>query len=159
MIDTMTPYKSMIVAFASVVCLICPSRAQPQGEQKTVSGVPVEFINAYVTAIPGFDSGHESAIKWVSKRKDVNERFKAALAKLYRDALKADPEIGYGADAVLSAQDFPKSFCLKSAKVGPPKGGSMAVLAGEAPMDTELKIKLVLQDETWLVDESGDLMK
>ena len=155
----MIPSKFLIVAVAAFACLICPSRAQPQDERKIASGVAVEFINAYVAAIPGFDSGHESAIKWVSKRKDVTDRFKTALAKLYRDALKADPEMGYGADAVLSAQDFPDSFRLKSAKVDPKKGIAMVVLVGEAPMDMDLKMKLVNQEGTWLVDGSGDLMK
>ena len=155
----MSQPKFLIVAIAAFLCLMSPTIAQSEDEQKMASGVAVKFINAYVAAIPGFDSGHESAIKWVSKRKDVTDRFKTALAKLYRDALKADPEMGYGSDAVLSAQDFPDSFRLKSVKVDPKKGTAMVVLAGEAPMEMDLRMKVVNQDGSWLVDGSGDLMK
>ncbi len=155
----MSQPKSLMIAIAAFVCLLSPSMAQSQDDQTIASGVAVEFINAYVKAIPGFDSGYESTIKWVSKRQDVTERLKTALAKLYRDALKADPEMGYGADAILSAQDFPDSYRLKSVKVDSKKGVAMVVLVGEAPMESDLRMKLALQDGSWLVDGSGDLMK
>ncbi len=50
-----------------------------------------KFINDYV-----------AVIAWVNKRQDVFPIFKERLSKLYLDALKAGPECGYGADAILS---------------------------------------------------------
>jgi hypothetical protein len=41
-------------------------------------------------------------IAWVNKRQDVFPVFKERLSKPYLDALNADPESGYGADAILS---------------------------------------------------------
>ena len=58
-----------------------------------------KFINDYVAAT---FPDQRAVIAWVNKRQDVFPIFKERLSKLYLDALKAGPECGYGADAILS---------------------------------------------------------
>jgi len=89
----------------------------------------------------------------------VTDGFKRALAKLYGDALKADPELGYGADAVIGGHDSPDRFGVKSSKIK--GGGARVVLVGIDPPNfpMEVKVKLVRQDGRWMVDASGDLVR
>jgi hypothetical protein len=121
------------------------------------SRVALEFINGYVKASPGFSDGYESAIAWVAKSPLANSSYKSALAKLYRDALKKDPEAGYGSDAVLGGQDFPEVLHVKKARATGDK--AMVILSGDASFPMEVRVLLVKTDGRWLVDGSGDLIR
>ena len=116
--------------------------------------VALRFINEHVAAVPGY----EETIARVQASKLVNERYREALTKLYRDALREDPEYGYGADAVIGGQDFPDRFRVKSSKVDGDR--ARVVLIGEDPrFPMEVKVDLVREDGRWLVDASGDLIR
>ena len=116
--------------------------------------VALRFINEHVAAV----SGYEETIARVQASKLVTERYKEALTKLYRDALKKDPEYGYGADAVMGGQDFPDRFRVKSSKVDGDR--ARVVLIGEDPQfPMEVNVELVREDGRWLVDASGDLIR
>ena len=118
------------------------------------SPVALRFINEHVAAVPG----HEETIARVQASKLATERYKEALTKLYRDALKKDPEYGYGADAVMGGQDFPDRFRVKSSKVDGDR--ARVVLIGVDPrFPMEVKVDLVREDGRWLVDASGDLIR
>lgn len=127
--------------------------AEPAGSEP--GQVALEFINAHVAA-PG---GYEEVIARVEANPNVTERFKQALAKLYRDALKQDPELGYGADAVISGQDSPDRFRVKSRRIH--GGRARVVLIGAEPPNfpMEVKVDLVREDGRWLIDSSGDLVR
>ena len=117
--------------------------------------VALEFINAHI-ATPG---DYEQVIARVGANPDVTPRFKRALAKLYRDALREDPELGYGADAVIGGQDCPDRFRVKTGTIRGDR--ARVVLTGAEPPDftMEVKVDLVRQDGRWLIDGSGDLAK
>jgi hypothetical protein len=116
--------------------------------------VALRFINEHVAAVPGY----EETIARVQASELVTERYKEALAKLYRAALKQDPEYGYGADAVIGGQDSPDRFRVKSSKVNGDR--ARVVLIGEDPQfPMEVNVDLVREDGRWLVDASGDLIR
>lgn len=116
--------------------------------------VAAEFINAHVSSPPGY----EETIARVEASPLVTERYRKALAKLYREALKEAPDYGYGADAVVGGQDFPDRFRVKTSEVTGEH--ARVLLVGEDPgFPMEVKVELVLEDGRWLVDASGDLIK
>lgn len=79
-----------------------PSKADDQADIVKASRGAETFINDYLSTIHG---SYEGVLEWVDKRQDVYPIFKERLSKLYRDALKLDPECGYGADAILAGVD------------------------------------------------------
>ena len=114
--------------------------------------VALQFINDHVSSPPGY----EETIARVEASPLVTEHYKKALAKLYRDALKKEPEYGYGADAVIGGQESPERFRVKSSKTEGDR--AFVVLIGEdADFLMEVKVELVREDGCWLVDASGDL--
>ena len=116
--------------------------------------VALTFINSYVKAS---DSRGWDSLKWVCRSPVATEHFKRALAKLYGDALKTDPEVGYDADAVISGNGCPDHFNLKSSKVSGEK--AHVVLIGSQDFPKELNVALVKSGKKWLVDGSGVLAK
>ena len=122
-------------------------------DEAAAGKVAAEFINAHVAELVGY----EETIARVEASPLVTDHYKQALAKLYRDALKEDPEMGYGADAVIGGQDCPDSFRVKSSSVEDSR--ARVVLIGEDPaFPMEVKVDLVLEDGQWLVDASGALV-
>jgi hypothetical protein len=114
--------------------------------------VALQFINDHVSSPPGY----EETIARVEASPLVTKHYKKALTKLYRDALKKEPEYGYGADAVIGGQESPERFRVKSSKIEGDR--AFVVLIGEdADFLMEVKVELVREDGCWLVDASGDL--
>lgn len=146
-------FSSMPVCWWLGVTLlaVAPGRAEEESGK-----VAMEFINAYaaVSRQPGGDPR-----AFVQGSPVVTERFKRALAKLYGDALKEDPEFGYGADAVIGGQDCPDRFRVKTSMVDGDR--ARVVLIGVEPPNfpMEVKVDLVRADGRWLIDASGDLVR
>lgn len=146
--------RAFLLAF---VLLVAPVFAG--GDDAASAGaVAVEFINSYIKASSRFKNGYESAISWMEKSPLVTPRFATALAKLYRDALKKDPEMGYDADAVLGGQDFADAYRFQSGKVTGRR--ARVILQGTGSgSEMTVKVDLVKSDDGWLVDGSGDLAR
>ncbi|MBU3666067.1 MAG: hypothetical protein FGM15_09370 [Chthoniobacterales bacterium] len=144
------------ISLLAVAVLSAPAICR--AADKESAGVASGFINSYIEFISaGTGGGYEAAISWMEKRPDVTENFCRRLAKLYRDALKEDPELGYGADAVIGGQDFPSGFRVKSSDTD---SDSARVVLESADQDFPMEIKVDLvrsEDGSWLVDGSGDL--
>jgi hypothetical protein len=118
------------------------------------SEVALQFINDHVSS----PLGYEETIARVEASPLVTEHYKKALTKLYRDALKKEPEYGYGADAVIGGQESPERFRVKSSKIEGDR--ARVLLIGEdADFPMEVKVELVCEDGRWLVDASGDLVQ
>ena len=125
-----------------------------ESESEAAGAVAAEFINAHVAS----PAGYEETITRVEASPLVTEHYKEALTKLYRDALKAEPEYGYGADAVIGGQDCPDRFRVKSSKIQSDR--ARVVLIGTDPdFPMEVKVDLVREDGRWLVNASGDLVE
>jgi hypothetical protein len=136
---------------------LTPLNAAPNSsDQQNAAAVAEKFINAYVQAIPSFH-GYMGAVAWVKKQPLASPNFKKLLEALYRQALREDPEIGYGADAVLGAQDYPDAFQVKSVGLNGDK--ATVDLVGTPPFPMPLRMILIRNNDSWLVDASGDLIE
>jgi hypothetical protein len=149
----------MNVSFCRGALLVCcafffaANLFAESGDEAAAGKVAVNFINSHVSELVGY----EETIARVETSPLVTDRYKQALAKLYRDALKEDPEMGYGADAVIGGQDCPESFRVKSSSVE--DGRARVVLIGEDPaFPMEVRVDLIREDGKWLVDASGALV-
>ncbi len=113
--------------------------------------VALKFINDYVLhCLPGAERMSDSA--WVATNELATAGFKAAYKKLYDDAFKADPEMGMGADPIFDAQDFPdKGFNLVSCDAD----SGYVVVTGKNWKDFNVVLRVVQQDNKWLVDGAG----
>lgn len=126
--------------------------ANPDADQ--AGAAASKFIHSYLKANDG-SLGYMEVVGWVKKSPLVTDSFKSALDKLYTNALREDPEMGYGADALLSSQDPPDRYEVASATV---KGDTaVVILAGPKSNPQKLGVRLVRQDGKWLVNGSGDI--
>ena len=116
----------------------------------------LEFFNAYV-AVFQQTGGDNTAFLQGSPL--VTEGFKRALEKLYREAREKDPELGYGADAVIGGQDSPDRFGVKSSEVDGDRARVVLIGLEPANFPMEVKVHLVREDGRWLIDASGDLAR
>jgi len=147
--------RLFLASFVTGLFVLFPQWASSTPDDADKAGaVAVEFINAYVKAIPGFD-GYLGAVDWVKNHPLASDDFKQRLEALYRKSLEDDPEMGYGADAVLSAQDYPDAYAVESVHITGEK--AVVGLRGVAPVSANLRVILIRAGDSWLVDASGDL--
>lgn len=125
------------------------------GSDQEPGAVAADFINSYL-ANPCLDKGYKAVIAWIGKCPDVTDGFRQRLAKLYRDAWKNDPELGYDADAILGGQDSADHYRVKTAKIDGDR--AHVLLAGDGSQSNmQIKVDLVRAGGRWIVDGSGDL--
>jgi len=146
----------MLTRFLAVMVLGLTLSARAADDSSDAGQVAETFFNSYVKAQPEFHNGYESVIAWVKASPLVTEAYKKAIAKLYRDALRQDPEGGYGSDAVIGGQDSPDHFKAKKCKV---TGDTAEVmLFGDDPFPMKVRVFLVRTGGKWLIDKSGALL-
>lgn len=153
----MNPRLLALILFLAFLAVLNPMNAAAGSPDQTkAAAVAEKFINAYVQAIPSFD-GYLGAVAWVKRNPLASPNFKKRLENLYRQALCEDPENGYGADAVLGAQDYPDGFQTKSIRIN----GDRATLelVGTQPFPMPLRMILTRHKDSWLVEASGDLVE
>lgn len=144
--------------FSLLISLLIPLQSQaagPSADRDAAAAVATEFLNAYVRAIPSFNDQMDAA-RWVQKSRLATPGFKKRLSDLYRKALKDDPELGYGADAVLGAQDYPDSFRVHEITIQ--DGTATVLMRGIQPFEMDVPMVLIRSGDSWLVDASGDLV-
>ena len=149
-------HLAFLIAFIFSAILSPAHAGADSPEQKKAAAVAENFINAYVEAIPSFD-GYLGAVAWVKRNPLASQDFKKRLEELYRQALREDPGFGYGADAVLGAQDYPDGFKVTSTRID----GNQAhlELEGTTPFPSTLRMILIRHKDSWLVEASGDLVE
>ena len=98
-----------------------------------------------------------TAIAWVTKNPLATSEYKRALAKAYRDAQKEDPDIGYGADAVICGQVFPEKGCeVKRVWIEGPLAFVFLVSRDPKFMHV-IHARFVRKNGDWLLDGTGSL--
>ena len=148
--------KSLLQIALAAVLLISVPAAVLAGPDQSPGAVAANFINSYIRFLKKKGGGYEKSIAWVAARPDVTDDFRERLAKLYRDALEEDPQLGYGADAVIGGQDYPSGVRVKSSEID--EDEALVVLAStDRSFPMEVKVNLVRPEDRWLVDGSGDL--
>ena len=111
----------------------------------------VAFLNAYV-ANCNKEKGALKVDEWVISSKLTTTRFKTELKKMVAEAYEEDPELGLDADPIFDAQDYPdKGFELDSFD----SQTNYVVVKGKGWPDFKLTVKMVLENNSWLVDGCG----
>ena len=120
-------------------------------KSNTPVGIALTFINLYV------DNRNEmkesiGIIEWVNLNNLTTNRFKTEVKTIIEKAYKADPELGLDADPIFDAQDYPdEGFELESFD----SKTNLIVVKGKNWADFKLTIKMVLENNKWLVDGCG----
>jgi hypothetical protein len=124
-------------------------RAVPKSDK--ASDKALAFLNAYVTNC-NKEKGSVRTAEWVASNKLTTNRFKAALKTILDEAYKADPELGLDADPLIDAQDYPdEGFELASFD----SKTNYVVVRGKNWPNFKLTLKMVAENNTWLVDGCG----
>ena len=132
--------------------------AATKTDSEQAGSAALAFITSYGKFSNGPGVGYDASVKWVKNSPLCTPDFARNLAKLYADARRKDPEMGYGADAVISSNGgAPNSFLLKNVTVDGNR--ARAVVAGDKSFPMVLNVLLVKQGGKWLVDASGALAK
>jgi len=109
------------------------------------------FLNSYVD---NCNKMKESigVVEWVNSNKLTTNTFRTELKRILDEAYKLEPEIGLDADPIFDAQDFPeKGFELESFD----SKTNYIVVKGKNRPDFKLTIKMVMENNDWLVDGCG----
>jgi hypothetical protein len=145
----------MIVATVAV-CLPCGLVADDAVDIKNASRGAEQFINDYLSTPHG---SYQAVIAWVNKRPDVFPIFKERLAKLYLDALKQDPECGYGADAILAGiEELGTKYKAVDTFYG--RAHITVTLQAVAPAGCKHQVEVVMMEDDdgkWKVQSCGDV--
>ena len=152
-----TPFILLrFLCFSLVWCSIFIAKADDQEDITTASRGAEKFINDYISTDHG---SYEGVLAWVDKRHDVYPIFKEQLTKLYRDALKLDPECGYGADAILSGVDE-LGTKYKAVDTFYGRAHITVTLQAEEPAGCSHQVQVVMMqadDGIWKVQSCGDV--
>ncbi len=109
------------------------------------------FINSYI-----IDSNKMNKsvgyLNFVESSNLTTKSFKIELQKIVDEAEKLDPEMGLDFDPIIDGQDYPyegfelKHFDTKS---------NFIIVKGKNWADFEVTMKLIFENEKWLIDGSG----
>ncbi len=129
---------------------ISSTESKIQKDHKPVDKA-VEFINSYVD---NCNKMKESigVVEWVNSNSMTTIRFKTELKTIMEEVYKIEPELGLNADPIFDAQDYPEkgfefdSFDSKT---------NFVVVKGKDWEDFKLTLKMVLENDNWLVDGCG----
>jgi hypothetical protein len=153
--------RTFLFVFVTIVFFACNSQTKnktsddPTQSSKT-NVIPdcntaVQFINDYVKFIT-LENKATNDSTWIEQNTSLTANFKLAYKNLLDSARKADPEMGLDFDPILDAQDFPeKGFELVSCD----NTLGYVTVSGKDWKDFFLALKVVAQNDKWLVDGAG----
>ena len=132
--------------------------ADTKNDAELAGAAAITFANTYGKFVNGSTGGYDASVKWVKKSPLCTPEFAKNLENLYAKAKKEDPQMGYGADAVISSNGgAPNFYSLRTVNVN--RNTARAVVVGDKSFPMVINVLLVKQDGKWLVDASGDLAK
>ena len=120
-------------------------------KSNTPVDIALTFINSWVD---NCNKMKESIgiIEWVNSNNLTTNRFKTEVKTIIEEAYKEDPEMGLGFDPIFDAQDYPDDgFELDFFD----SETNFIVVKGKNWADFKLTIKMVLENDKWLVDGCG----
>ena len=147
-----------VIPWLFLALVVCShlGKADDEADGRNAGIAAAKFINDYCAAT---FADQRQVIAWVDKRKDVFPIYKERLSKLYLHALKQDPEVGYGADAILSTvEDGGSKYRVVDTFFG--RAHITLTLQATAPADCKHQVRVVMmqdEDGKWKVRSSGDL--
>ncbi len=120
-------------------------------ENDTPISIALTFINSWVD---NCNKMKESIgiVEWVNSNYLTTNRFKEEVKTMIEKAFEIDPEMGLGFDPIFDAQDYPDDgFELESFD----NKTNFIVVKGKNWEEFKLTIKMVLENNKWLVDGCG----
>ncbi len=94
----------------------------------------------------------QKAIMIINIDENISEDIKTELKTIMKEAYKIEPELALNADPIFDAQDYPeKGFELDSFE----SKTNYVVVKGKDLEDFKLTMKMVLENDNWLVDGCG----
>lgn len=134
-------------------CNSTNSHNEKDSQNKDQNGEPEylvaeKFINDYIDYLND-DTSSIDISEWVNNRNDVTNSFKIELERIVSLSEKNDPELGLGFDPILNAQDHPEKCKIENKDV------QYVTVQGIDWPNFHLKLKLKVEDGTWLVEGSG----
>lgn len=148
---------SLLFLFSCVENRSITGKSNEAGNQSEISidahksTIALDFVNNYVENCNKMKDAL-SVADWVSTNKLVTKRFKEYLAKIIDEANQLDPEMGLDADPIFDAQDYPdEGFELESLD----NKNNIVHLKGKNMPDFKLKVRIVQENNDWLVDGCG----
>ncbi len=144
-----------------IICLLLliawPNlQADDQTDINNASEAAAKFINEYLNTNHG---SQKRVVEWLKKRSDVFPVFKERIAKLYLDALKRDPELGYEGDAIMAGrEELGTKYQVVDTFYG--REHITVTLQAVKPADCQHKVEVVMMqddDGSWKVQTSGDV--
>jgi hypothetical protein len=120
------------------------------GQDKPIDRALI-FLNSYVDNCNKM-KGSIGVVEWVNANKLTTNNFRTELKRIMDEANKLEPEIGLDADPIFDAQDYPdKGFELDSFD----SETNYIVVKGKNWPDFKLTIKMVSENDDWLVEGCG----
>ena len=128
-----------------------PSAEVTVDNKKIIVNSALRFINDYVD---NCNKMKESigVVEWTNSSQWASDHFKTELKKIIAEANAKDPEMGLGFDPIFDAQDYPdEGFELDSFD----DKTNYIIVRGKNMPDFKLTIKMVNENESWLVEGCG----
>jgi len=120
-------------------------------KDNTPDEIALTFINSYVDNCNKMQTSMD-IIEWVHSNNLATNRFKTEVKTIIEEAYKEDPELGLGFDPIFDGQDFPdRGFELEAFD----SKTNFIVVKGKNWADFKLTIKVISEDNRWLVDGCG----
>ena len=125
----------------------------PAPQNHEAADIALKFINAYTDNCNRIKES-QGVVEWVNASQLTTTHFRTELKTLISQANGNDTTSGLEADPLFDAQDYPeKGFEIESFD----DESNLVVLKGKDWADFKLKIKLVSENDKWLVDGCGSI--
>jgi hypothetical protein len=109
------------------------------------------FINSYVDNCNSRKQAVD-IVTWANSSQLATRSFKTALKQMIDEAYKTEPEVGLDFDPILDAQDWPEEgFEIESID----DITNYLILRGKNWQEFKVTIKMIKENENWLVDGCG----
>ena len=132
-----------------------PNEISSTETQIDKSNTPVDIALAFIDSyVDNCNKMRESIgiIEWVNSSNLTTTYFKTEVKTMIEEARKIDPELGLSFDPIFDAQDYPdEGFELESFD----SKTNFIVVKGKNWANFKLTIKMVLENNKWLVDGCG----
>lgn len=123
------------------------------GKDNIPVDIALTFINSYADNCNKMKEAI-GIIEWVNSNELSTNNFKKELKRIIEEALDEDPELGLGFDPIFDAQDFDNRFELEKLEKYDDRTYYIEV-KGKDWTAFKLTIKVVLENNKWLVDGCG----
>ncbi len=144
------------------VILTCSCSARDEKKENSVDvekietitpdfNVALKFINDYAEYCGKLMNKETVDSNWVYNNKLLTESFKKRHKFIIDSAYIADPEMGLESDPIFDAQDYPDN----GFEIMKTENNEFVTVRGKDWKEFILVVKVVSQNDTWLVDGAG----